>query len=199
VPAQRAPPDRRGPLRTSWLTGPRSPLDPLPCSSPTLVARAVVDLAGAASPRAAVCLRPPPPHGTERHLASSSFPLPQPALGALPLLSNWPLNSPPLNCSSADRSPPHRPPPFHPEPIYGSPRHHPSAPHPPTLLSPSTSHTECRHRTLLSTAASSPRRLSAQGEPTTRVPAPPFCLPYLRSKSPYPRAAARPSSGRRPL
>jgi hypothetical protein len=66
--------------------------------------------------------------------------------------------------------------------------------HAPQLSSlPSTSHTERRRRAMLSTVASPPHRLSAQGELTARVPAPPFCLPCLRGKSPCPRAAARPS------
>jgi hypothetical protein len=117
VPAQRAPPGRRGPLQTSWPTGLRRPLGPLPCSSPTSVARAAIGLNGAAAPHAAVRLRPPPPHGTGRRLASSSFPLSQPAPPPLPLPCNRPLNSPSLNRTSADRSLPRQPPPLLPEPI----------------------------------------------------------------------------------
>jgi hypothetical protein len=63
------------------------------------------------------------------------------------------------------------------------------------LLSPSASHTERRHRASLPTAASPPRRPSARGEPATRVPAPPSCLPCLRGKPPCPGAATRPSFG----
>jgi hypothetical protein len=63
------------------------------------------------------------------------------------------------------------------------------------LLSPSASHTERHHWVLLLTAARLPHHPSAWGEPATRVPTPPSCLPCLHSKPPCPGAAAGPSSG----